>query len=255
MIFNKTINKIKKFRQIKLSKEEADQMFADFSRITGMEAKPIVSEYFVFSWQRYASYATLVLFLGLSTLSYAAEGALPGDILYPIKIKVNESVIRKVSSTDAEVAILERRFDEAKKLRDKGELKDEIKILVRENVFKQLSIASPEVLDEIEQEDQKENGRSAKSKVNISEPAIMMMSAELAPSEDEREVEVEDNEIEDEDSVEYKSKNNNDKNDEQDEKKDETKKDRQDKVKDIIKKHKEIFDEIDNLDDSVDIDL
>lgn len=268
MIFDTVSKKIKVLRKIKLSKEEEHQMCADFSRITGIKLKPIVSEYFVFSWQKYASYATLVVLLSVSTLSYAAEGSLPGDFLYPIKTKVNESVIRGVASyggtengKDAEVAILERRLDEAKKLRDKGELKDGLRTLVRENVYKQLSVVSPDILEEINHKNTSRNAKkTAKLKV-ATEPTIMLMSASLSTATDTEDVSKNDAEehVEDNDRDEvYQEKV-------EETRKEESKdgeelnqddiKEIHDKVKDVVDKHKDILDEIDNLDVRVDLGL
>lgn len=70
--------------------------------------------------------AALVLFAGAAT-SFAAQGSLPGDALYPIKIHVNEAFQLFLSPdikarAKAEVAAAVRRLDEAKALADQGKL-------------------------------------------------------------------------------------------------------------------------------------
>ena len=68
-----------------------------------------------------------------STVSYAAEGALPGDILYPIKVSINEPVriaLAQTSYTKAvvEVDLVDRRLQEAEQLAVEGRLTTETKI-------------------------------------------------------------------------------------------------------------------------------
>lgn len=68
----------------------------------------------------------LVLTVGTST-TYAAEGALPGDTLYPVKIHVNESVQGALAVSDEAKVLwhatrVERRLAEAEALAAKGRL-------------------------------------------------------------------------------------------------------------------------------------
>jgi len=72
--------------------------------------------------------AALVLFLcvGVGT-SYAAEGALPGDVLYPVKIHVNESVqgalaVSNEAKAQWNVTRASRRLAEAETLAQEGKL-------------------------------------------------------------------------------------------------------------------------------------
>lgn len=64
--------------------------------------------------------AAFVLVVGIGT-SYAAEGALPGDILYAVKVRVNEPLQGALATTELEQAtfntrVLDRRLDEAQVL-------------------------------------------------------------------------------------------------------------------------------------------
>ena len=75
----------------------------------------------------------LVLLVGVGT-AFAAEGALPGDFLYPIKISVNEKVLTAVAllpkaKASAETRILERRLEEAAELEARGGLHRERRCL------------------------------------------------------------------------------------------------------------------------------
>jgi hypothetical protein len=63
--------------------------------------------------------AVLIFVLGSGGIAFAAEKSLPGDILYPIKTKVNENVIRAVKSVSPsakanyEIELLDKRLKEA----------------------------------------------------------------------------------------------------------------------------------------------
>lgn len=87
---------------------------------------------FVFSlWVRYAT-ATLTLFVFLGGISFAAEYALPGNILYPIKINVNEELrsLTGFSSEDRagwEAKRAERRLREAQELALLGRLEGDVR--------------------------------------------------------------------------------------------------------------------------------
>lgn len=97
----------------------------------------------LFSRQTGYVLATLILTLALGAgASQAAEGAVPGDIFYPLKTKVKEPVERLlVPNTPAaqatfETNLVERRLDEAEKLIKENKLdskrKSEIKLEVTE---------------------------------------------------------------------------------------------------------------------------
>lgn len=74
-----------------------------------------------------ASLAVIFLISGGTAL--AAEQALPGDILYPVKIKVNEKIREKLSlgeeaKTKWQTEQVERRLVEMEKLAEKSQLKE-----------------------------------------------------------------------------------------------------------------------------------
>ena len=71
-------------------------------------------------------FVVLVVFIGGGTTS-AAQGALPGDLLYPVKVSINEKVEVALAQTPAakaevQVRLAERRVDEARELSVRGRL-------------------------------------------------------------------------------------------------------------------------------------
>jgi hypothetical protein len=92
----------------------------------------IKSPYAAFlGYQRYAVFALLfVVIIGSGTAS-AANGSLPGDLLYPIKINVNEKVEKLLAVSPKAIAEVDvkqatRRLEEAETLNEKGALTPEI---------------------------------------------------------------------------------------------------------------------------------
>lgn len=82
--------------------------------------------------------ALLITLLLSGGVSYAAEGAMPGDVLYPIKINVNEEVrglltIQEDAKANWEARRAERRLEEAEELAVRGELRDEVRTRIAEN--------------------------------------------------------------------------------------------------------------------------
>lgn len=70
---------------------------------------------FLFSGHSKRKYIPIAIVLGLllsGTASYAAEGALPGDLLYPIKVSVNEKVVSALAVSAESKATLEAKFAE-----------------------------------------------------------------------------------------------------------------------------------------------
>ncbi|KKW20007.1 MAG: hypothetical protein UY63_C0003G0020 [Parcubacteria group bacterium GW2011_GWA2_51_10] len=92
----------------------------------------------VFVWRRFAPLTLgLVLTLGIGT-SFAAEGALPGEPLYPVKIHVNERIEYALATSPHAEAKVEathaiKRLDEAEKLAHAGKLDAKINNEIRES--------------------------------------------------------------------------------------------------------------------------
>ncbi len=94
-------------------------IFERFRAITSLQ-------YFSTRYTSAAMAFALVLCVGVGT-SYAAEGALPGDALYPIKVSINESIGSALAATPEAKAqwsttIASRRLEEAETLAASGEL-------------------------------------------------------------------------------------------------------------------------------------
>lgn len=84
------------------------------------------AQWHVFAYRYVASAFVLVVCVGGGT-SYAAQSALPGDALYPVKINLNEAVIGAFQTTAAEKAqwnttLASRRLEEAETLVAEGRL-------------------------------------------------------------------------------------------------------------------------------------
>ena len=120
----------------------------------GGAQRPVVSpwSHLFFSKRVQAGFLSMIIVMSYtSSVAFAAEGALPGDILYPIKTKVAEPVVRLVTvSTPAEEAkfetkILERRLEEAETLEQDKKLDQELKREVRESVRAQSAKAKMKI--------------------------------------------------------------------------------------------------------------
>lgn len=75
-------------------------------------------------------------------VSVAAENALPGDVLYPVKVSVNEEARARLaasaeSRTEWEIKRLERRLTEAAKVEARGEVREEVRAQIEENFERQ----------------------------------------------------------------------------------------------------------------------
>ena len=103
--------------------------------------------------------ATLLIALMLTAggTSFAAQNAVPGDVLYPVKIGVNENVKTAVTfGADAEATLqaqlLKERLEEAETLAKEGKLEGELAVTVRNNIqtqFDRTYLASSEANAEV----------------------------------------------------------------------------------------------------------
>lgn len=91
----------------------------------------------------------IAVFVG-GGVSYAAEGALPGEVLYPIKVHVNESVretlaLSSEAKANVEADIASRRVEEAKELAVQGILSTstvaELKVTFEDHAKKARKVA------------------------------------------------------------------------------------------------------------------
>ena len=91
------------------------------------EALDRASRFFSLGRARYAFSAALLILLVGGGTSYAAESALPGEALYPIKIGINEKIAATLAVSAEEHAyfdaqLAERRMEEAEQLAASGKL-------------------------------------------------------------------------------------------------------------------------------------
>ena len=150
------------------------------------ESRVSSASWYSLFWSHQFRVAYAVLFITLSVSSgvvFAAENALPGDVLYAVKTKVTERVERAfvaaAPETQArfETKLVERRLQEAEKLDKKETFKEETKKIAKEEIEKQAEKA----------ESAFEKVRIARKPSKSSEPdvnedaTIMQMSTFSAP--------------------------------------------------------------------------
>lgn len=88
----------------------------------------------------------LALFVTVGT-SFAAQGALPGDFLYPVKTEVNENIrgafaVTADAEADLQADLLEERLKEAQTLHASGKLRGDTAVAVSKRVNAQVKVAT-----------------------------------------------------------------------------------------------------------------
>lgn len=163
MINKQTDNLIERMKALKLSPlEKSDILARTFSVIEQIDAvsehaipspifvsnKTNIKSSFFSAWGSYISskkfvpaFAAVLLLVMTGGVSLAAEGALPGDSLYSLKINVNEQVrdlAAVTPSAKGHVAVeaTERRLQEAATLSARGQLNNEKKAIVQKEFIK-----------------------------------------------------------------------------------------------------------------------
>ena len=158
-----TLNNLKhEADNIRLTSAESSAMRA---RILGTPSPVVVkrSPYVFMSYHLRMTMAGLALFViaGTGTVS-AAQGALPGDLLYPIKVSVNEKVEVALAPTPAaraqvQAKLAERRVDEAQALASRGRLDkktaETLTVDFDEHAAQAVALAEPDEQDEPEAKD------------------------------------------------------------------------------------------------------
>lgn len=144
---------IKSSKNILLSKEEKGLMRAKLEssmrgisavRESGASRLPFIEaiKKSIINTFKLKTMPLLAILIALSLtgggVSAAAENALPGDILYPVKVKANEEIraliaLSKESKAEWEVRRTERRLEEAEKLAAQGEINAEARAQIEEN--------------------------------------------------------------------------------------------------------------------------
>jgi hypothetical protein len=153
----------KEARKIALTPAERENMRLRLEGVMQAHAIPamgaVPSPYFSSLISRISVPIALVLIIavGGGGLTYAAEGTLPGDLLYPVKISVNESVRGAFAFSDESKAewhatAAERRMEEAETLADKGSLTPEVRSELEAN-FEEHAERVAEVVERAEAKD------------------------------------------------------------------------------------------------------
>lgn len=138
-------NLIEQLRSLRLSGAERSALRASLLvKVRGDDTmRPIRSPWAeFFAMRRFqATFLIVIIIIGYgSSAALAAEGALPGDVLYPVKMRVVEPLARLVAAqtpeakADFETALLDRRLREAEALDDEETLDAPLRETVRENV-------------------------------------------------------------------------------------------------------------------------
>jgi hypothetical protein len=114
------LENLKKYtNKASLTSGEKLAMFENIRAYTNTH--PVQSKYGVFFKYSLAYASMFALLIGTSATSIAAEGALPGDLLYPVKINVNETVVKsltfsKTQKAKVAVNLMDKRMEELEKM-------------------------------------------------------------------------------------------------------------------------------------------
>jgi hypothetical protein len=130
---NPLTNLKKAAEHIRLSEHEKDisrvRIFEriDASRRAKQAMQPTSASYFFFMRRMVVGMAAILIIVFGSGTAYAAQGALPGEVLYPVKVYVNEQVEGALAVSDqAKISyhtqIAETRLVEAETLANEGRL-------------------------------------------------------------------------------------------------------------------------------------
>lgn len=117
---------------------------------------------------RFAVAGLVLILLSTSTVSYAAERALPGDSLYPIKIHVNENIARAlaqspVARAEVEAELAARRVDELHELAQENRLTPETSASLEDDFIEHVERVAVET-EKIHKQD-KDGGRNAAKRI------------------------------------------------------------------------------------------
>lgn len=134
---------IKKAKKVNLSKKEKAEIRANLLVRMGADGCQINKRSSIFKFIKpmpiFASLLVMAMLGG--GVSFAAENSLPGEVLYPIKVKINEEVratlaLSGEAKADWEARRAERRLEELEKLAVAGKLNPEVKAKIEANFEK-----------------------------------------------------------------------------------------------------------------------
>ena len=171
-------------------KHEADKIRLTSLEKSAMRARIFEtrSPYVFMSYHMRMALAGLVLFVfaGTGTVS-AAQGALPGDLLYPVKVSVNEKVEVALAPTPAakaevQVRLAERRVDEARELSVRGRL-DEKPAKILTDDFDKHSAQALALVEPDEQDEPEIKNAPVQAMMNVSIAAPEADSSSTTPEQ------------------------------------------------------------------------
>lgn len=119
------------------------------SPLTVNNIRSFISSWHMHSARSFVGAIILVVVLVGSGTSFAAQGALPGDLLYPILVNLNEGVRSILLSDSArssyEVERIQTRVEEIKKLVEQNRLSDDLRNKISDQVNTHISTVKKEV--------------------------------------------------------------------------------------------------------------
>ncbi len=138
----------KEAEQIRLSASEKSAMHAQIFGLPALKIQKVRSPYtFFFSYQSAVSFAMVLVLVVGSTTAYAAQGTIPGDLLYSVKINVNEPARGAFAVSDEakisfHTGVAEERLKEAETLAAEGRLNTEVTATIEASVEDHIARAS-----------------------------------------------------------------------------------------------------------------
>lgn len=125
-----------------------------------------------------------VLIVGGIGTSFAAQGSMPGDVLYPVKVNFNEKVVAMVqlsTKAKAEVASAQAqtRLDEAEKLAEQGKLNSDVQTELTAN-FQEKVATTKDLVKQVRAENDNTGAKEVSDKLNASLKAHQKVLENLA---------------------------------------------------------------------------
>ena len=144
-----TFEQLKELKQIKLEDDTKARMRERISLYASLKPSAHTHQVRQYERVRFSAFfssrmskvlatSLVIVIAGVSSIS-AAEGTIPGDLLYPVKVHVNEEVralfaLSSQSKAELEVSRLTRRLEEAEQLAVQGKLSAEAESELAERI-------------------------------------------------------------------------------------------------------------------------
>ncbi len=190
-------------RSVSLTKEEKSAILQSVrERMDSPVSEPVImtqevktpyfSQFsFNFTWheKRFVPIAVILIVVVFGGTAFAANGALPGDVLYSMKVNVNEKVeswgaLSPNASARFEAVKAERRLKEIEKITiQKKKISPEVKAQVKENLDKNIQKVK-EITAEIAANGDVEDAASVKAELESKLEAHSVVLGKLSTNED-----------------------------------------------------------------------